>query len=143
MCLQLYIASPRPFVGAPPSPLQIAIADPATTRALRGTFANGHVARVTVDGCSCAFPSVASDGPVEYFDGLLGDATQRAVAASHTQALLQLVERSIAPGEHAEVFPVWIGHEAEGVKGSIDTSLAAIDPESFCFAESHLYRMRA
>lgn len=143
MCLLLYVASPRPFVGAPPSPLQIAVADPESIAPLRSTFTNAHVALVTVDGCSCAFPSVVSDGPVEYFDGLLGDATERAVAASHTQALLQLVERSIAPGEHAEVLPMWIGHEPEGVKGSIDTSLAAIDPESFCFAESHLYRMRA
>lgn len=141
MCLHLYLASPRPLVGAPPSPLQISLAAPAAAARLRGTFSQPHLSLVTVDGCSCAFPSIAG-GPTEYFDGLLGDDAERALGAACVRALLDLAGRALAHGDAVELLPVWIGQEADGVRGRVEAGIDSVDPERFCFAESHLYVLR-
>ena len=143
MCLLLYVASPRPLAGTPPSPLQIQLVAPCAAVSLRAVLSQPHLSLVTVDGCSCAFPSRDEPGPVEPFDGMLGDDAQRALGAAHVRALLELVDRAVEPGEHVELFPAWVGDEAAGARGHVETTLAAIDPEHFCFAESHHYVFRA
>jgi hypothetical protein len=143
MCLMLYLATPRPLAGAPPSPLQLHLVSAETSEQLRGVVTLPHVCRVTNGSCSCSFPSSMEPGPIEYRDDLLDGDTERALAAAHVRALLQVIERSIAPDEHVELFPVWNGDEAAGSRGRIETSTAAIDPERFCFAEAHLYVLRS
>lgn len=142
MCLMLYLASPRPLVGAPPSPLQISLAAPKVVHDLRRTLSQPHVALVAVDGCSCAFPSCSGE-PGEHCAGLLGDEAQRALDAAHVRALLELVARVQLPGDIVELFPVWCGEEHAGARGHVETSTSAIDAERFGFAESHLYVLRS
>jgi hypothetical protein len=143
MCLMLYVATARPFAGTPPSPLQIALAEPAAARRLRATVSLPHLALVTSDGCSCAFPAVLAGAPAVVVDGPAGAGAARSLAIASLRALVELVERCLGPGEVAEVFPVQAGAEAEPARGRIEAALAAVDPERFVLVESHLHVLRA
>lgn len=142
MCLMLYLATPRPLAGAPPHPLEVSLVESSAAKRLREAIAQPNVTLVTVEGCSCAFPSLV-DGPAEYFDGLLGDPLEHAQGAACVRGLLELVARATQPGEVAELFAVWIGEEAAAPKGRVATSLDAVDPERFWFVENHVYELRA
>lgn len=142
MCLMLYLATPRPLAGAPPHPLVIALVAPETAARLRSSMTLPHLAIVTFDGCSCAFPSLVQDAD-DCFDGLLGDPVEHARGAACLRALLELVDRSIAPGESVELLPTSAGREGDPPRSRIETATAAIDPERFWFTESHVYAVRA
>jgi hypothetical protein len=92
-------------------------------------------------GCSCGFPSVIAEQPVEYFDGMFGDDEDREVDLSSVRSLLALIQEHVAAAGEVQLYPVWDGEEDEPPKGTIYLRLDALQPETFFFTQHFLYRI--
>jgi hypothetical protein len=94
-------------------------------------------------GCSCGFPSVVAEEPVEYDDGLFADKAEeeRSLDLASVRALLDLIARCLAESGPLELYPVWNGNELDPPKGEVDCRLAELNPERFLFTEQFLYRI--
>ena len=90
-------------------------------------------------GCSCGFPSVIAEAPVEYFDGMLLAADDRQADLKSVRALIDLLQRAAKETESIELYPVWDGEEHLAPKGRITVPLGSLDPERFFFNERFLY----
>ena len=94
-------------------------------------------------GCSCGFPSIAAEQPVEYFDGMFGDTEGREADIESLRALLDIVKEQVAASGSAEIYPVWQGEEELAPKGAITLSIGQLDAQRFFFIERFLYRIVA
>lgn len=92
-------------------------------------------------GCSCGFPSIVAEQPVEYFDGIFLDGDARASDVRSLRALLEIVKEHAAAAGSAELYPVWQGEETKAPKGTITVAANQLDPERFFFIERFLYRV--
>lgn len=93
-------------------------------------------------GCSCGFPSVNAEGPVEYYDGMPLDSDERAADLRSIQALIGLIRRTLAVSDRVELYPVADGSEAAAPKGVIDWPLDSIQAERFFFNEQFMHVVR-
>jgi hypothetical protein len=91
--------------------------------------------------CSCGFPSVIADEPVEYFEGIFSDSEHRAADLRSLQALITLVREQVAAGGSVELYPVSDGDEGRPPKGTLDVTIEALQPDTFFFNERFLYRV--
>ena len=92
-------------------------------------------------GCSCGFPSVMAETPVEYFDGMFHDDENREADLRSLQSLLILVREHVAAAGEVQLYPVWDGEEGSPPKGTINLGLDALNPETFFLNEQFLYRV--
>lgn len=93
-------------------------------------------------GCSCGFPSVVADEPIEYYDGFFDETDHdRAKDLASVRALFALIDDALSQSGLIELFAVWAGDESEPPAGVIQTSRARLDPEKFFFVEHFLYRV--
>lgn len=92
-------------------------------------------------GCSCGFPSVIAEEPVEYFEGMvLGDQDREAELGS-VRSLLRYMKNQLAAADHVELYPVWEGEEGQPPKGVINIRVETVVPETFFFNQRFLYRV--
>ena len=111
---------------------------------VRQAFSLPHVRFIGAHtGCSCGFPSVMADEPVEYYAGMLDQADNRAADLRSVRALLDLLRRLAGGGARLELLPVADGEEHRPPKGTIDLRLAEADAERFFLTERFLHRVRA
>ena len=96
-------------------------------------------------GCSCGFPSVMAEGPVTYFEGMFDDEDEeeRLKNLASVSALLELIRSYLTNASAVELFPVWVGDEAEGPHGTIELQLEQLEARTFFFNERYLYRIKA
>lgn len=144
MCLMLYLAANAevPIVALPHLCIEHFEAGQNAVRrwfslpVLR--FVGAHT------GCSCGFPSVAAEQPVEYYDGVFDDAGEdRAADLASVRALFETIGRSLAEGGAVELLAVWVGDEAEPPRGTINLRFAEMEAEKFFFTERFLYKITA
>lgn len=90
-------------------------------------------------GCSCGFPSVISDSPIEYYEGMPLQSDDRAADLRSVRALIELLGRISAASSPVELYPLADGDEAKPPKGVIELRLAEIDPERFFFNERFMH----
>jgi len=93
-------------------------------------------------GCSCGFPSVIAEEPIEYYDGIFDTTEDRPADLASTRALVALIRQHVNDGAEVELYPVGAGDEGRSPKGTVQLSIDAIDPETFLFTEQFLYRVR-
>jgi hypothetical protein len=94
-------------------------------------------------GCSCGFPSVIAEVPIEYYDGMPLDSDDREADLKSVRALLALIDRSSAKGHAVELYPVADGDELKPPKGVIEWRLDTLDPQRFFLNEGFLHIIRA
>jgi hypothetical protein len=140
MCLMLYVAT-RDELPLRSSP-ELSVEDVAPHRtAVRQWFSLPVVRFVGAHTrCSCGFPSVIADVPIEYFDGMLDDAPDREADLRSVDALLALVREHAAGGE-VQLYAVGDGDEGSPPKGVINVGLGSLQPRTFFFNEQFLYRV--
>jgi hypothetical protein len=92
-------------------------------------------------GCSCGFPSVVAEEPIEYYDGFFDETEDREKDLASVRALFALMDDVLSRSEMIELFPLWAGDEAEPPDGVIQTSRSELDPERFFFMEHFLYQV--
>jgi len=92
-------------------------------------------------GCSCGFPSVVAETPLEYFDGMFDDAENREADLRSLRLLLDVVRRHVEAAGVVELYPVWNLEEGTPPIGLIELRLDALDPETFFFHEQFVHRV--
>ena len=117
MCLMLYLATEREQPTFESNDLNIEPVE-AKRSAVSRMFALPFVRFVGAHtGCSCGFPSVVAEEPLEYFDGMFLDSERRIPDLESLRALLEIVKEHVAAAGSAELYAVWEGEETKTPKG--------------------------
>ena len=139
MCLMLYMATSTdlPLRTSP----EITIEEVESSReAVLQSFRLPVVRFIGAHtGCSCGFPSVRAETPVDYFEGVFRDAQHRELDLQSVRALLNLVREHVLDSGEIQLYPVWDGDEGLRPKGTIDLRLGALKPETFLLNQQFLY----
>jgi hypothetical protein len=93
-------------------------------------------------GCSCGFPHVVAEEPIDYWDGMF-DGQDRDADLESVDSLLRLVREHVSATGEVQLYPVWDGEEGEPPKGVINVGLGALNREKFFFDEQFFYRVTA
>jgi len=94
-------------------------------------------------GCSCGFPSVIAEQPIEHFEGMPLGGDDREADLKSVRSLLALIRDHIGGAGQVELYPVADGDEGQPPKGTIEMEVDAWTPETFFFNERFFYRVRA
>jgi hypothetical protein len=141
MCLMLYFATSndQPLRSSP----ELSVEHVETTReSVRQWFSLPTVRFIGAHtGCSCGFPSVIAEEPVEYFEGMFGDDEDREADLRSVQALLAMIREHVVTFGEVQLYPVWDGEEDRSPKGTINVRLDALDPDRFFFNQQFFYRV--
>jgi len=92
-------------------------------------------------GCSCGFPNVNAEEPIEYWEGIFDLYDSRDADLRSVQELLSIVREHVARFGGVELYPVWDGNEHLPPKGQVEVSADALNPETFLFTEQFFYRV--
>jgi hypothetical protein len=142
MCLMLYMATQgeQPLRSAP----ELSVEEVERSReAVRQWLSLPTVRFIGAHtGCSCGFPSVTAEEPIEYWEGMFHNDENRQADLISLRSLLTLVREHVAAAGEVELYGVWNGEEGSPPKGTIDLELDALNPETFFFNEQFLYRVR-
>jgi len=141
VCLMLYLAaaSDVPMIDTPQLTVEEVEAERSVVRQWLSLPAVRFVGAHT--GCSCGFPSVAAETPVEYHEGMFDSAEDRTDDLASVRALLDLVATTLVSNPTVELLAVWAGDEWEPPVGTIDVQFREIEAEKFFFTEHFLYRI--
>ena len=142
MCLMLYVATADELPLASSRDLTIEAVDDER-RTVTQWFSYPNVRFVgAYTGCSCGFPSVIAESPIDYFEGMwVGDGPSEDALRS-VRALLDLLHQVIERSGSVELYPVWDGEQSEPPKGVIDWQVGALIPEQLFFNERFVHIIR-
>jgi hypothetical protein len=142
MCLMLYMAT-RGDVPVRSSPeLSVEEVEPSR-EAVREWFSLPVVRFIGAHtGCSCGFPHVVAEEPIEYWDGMF-DGQDRDADLESVDSLLGLVREHVRATGEVQLYPVWDGEEGSAPKGVINLGLGALNREQFFFNEQFFYHVTA
>ena len=92
-------------------------------------------------GCSCGFPHIVAEEPIEYFEGMFEDNDDRRADLRSLALLLPLVREHVLTSGEVEMYPVWDLEEHEQPTRTIEVPLASLQLETFYFYERFLLRV--
>jgi hypothetical protein len=142
MCLMLYIgtADELPLASSPDLSIE-EVDEPRQT--ITQWFSHSNVRFVGAHTrCSCGFPSVIAESPIDYFEGMWVDHDDREDDLRSVGALLDLLRQVVERSSSVELYPVWDGDQSEPPKGVIDWQVGALVPERFFFNERFMHVVR-
>jgi hypothetical protein len=139
MCLMLYIGTACELpLGSTPD-LRVESVD-ASRAVVTRWFSHPAVRFVGAHtGCSCGFPSVIADTPLEFYEGMPLDSDTRAADLRSVAALLDLLRVAGTATDRIELYPVADGEESHPPRGRIDWQLEALAPDRFFFNERFMH----
>jgi hypothetical protein len=142
MCLMLYLGTNGnlPLRTAP----DLAVEEVETSRAAVHRWFSLPTVRFigAHTGCSCGFPYVVAEEPVDYWDGLFEPGDSRDADLRSLQALLTIVREHVSDFGAVELYPVWDGNEHMPPKGTVEVPVNSLDLETFLFTEQFFYRVK-
>ena len=139
MCLMLYIATADELPLASSRDLKIERVEPAR-QGVSQWFSQPVIRFVGAHtGCSCGFPSVMCESPLEYYEGMPLQSDDREADLRSVRALIALLDQSTATAGRAELYPVADGDESKPPKGVVDWRLSALNPERLFFNERFMH----
>ena len=139
----LYIGTREALPLVSSADLRIEAVAPAREGVMRW-FSNPEVRFVGAHtGCSCGFPSVIAESPVEYYEGMSLDSD-----ASHSRSPQRASSDRIASETATrtaciELYPVADGDEPTAPKGVLEWELGALDAERLFFDEGFRHIVRS
>jgi hypothetical protein len=142
MCLMLYLATSddQPLRSSPE--LRVEEVE-ASRESVRQWFSLPTVRFIGAHtGCSCGFPHVIAEEPIEYWGGMF-DGQHREADLKSVESLLALVREHVTATGEVQLYPVWDGEEGKPPKGVINLGVGALDRERFFFNEQFFYRVTA
>jgi hypothetical protein len=142
MCLMLYMATQGDVPVRSSPELSVEEVEPSR-EAVREWFSLPVVRFIGAHtGCSCGFPHVVAEEPIDYWDGMF-DGQDRDADLESVDSLLRLVREHVSATGEVQLYPVWDGEEGEPPKGVINVGLGALNREKFFFDEQFFYRVTA
>ena len=142
MCLMLYIGTAGELPLASSPDLAIEAVD-AARHDVTQWFSRPAVRFVGAHtGCSCGFPSVMAESPIEFYEGMPLQSDDRAADLRSVRALLEVVGQVVTGSETVELYPVADGDQSMAPKGVIEWRLRALDPERLFFNERFMHVVR-
>ena len=139
MCMMLYIGTREDLPLRATADLRI---EEVTAEAVRQLFSLPHVHFIGAHtGCSCGFPSVTADVPIEFYPGMLDDNPEREADLRSVAALLGLIAEQTSQGDEVQLYPVWNGEEGQPPKGTIELAPERLAANQFFFNERFFYRI--
>ena len=139
MCLMLYIATAEELPLASSAHLTVESVD-AARQDVKQWFSDPAVRFVGAHtGCSCGFPSVIAESPIEYYEGMSLHSDDRVADLRSVRALIELVGQVLARSERVELYPVADGDESKAPKGVIEWQVRSLDPERLFFNEGFMH----
>jgi hypothetical protein len=139
MCLMLYLGTPTLLTLQTGADLRVEPVEEGR-KAVRQWFSLPHVHFIGAHtGCSCGFPHVVAETPVDWFEGMLGDDAERLDDLRSVRALIALVIPFLQVDGRIELYPVWNGEEAHAPKGTIQFTLESLVAERFFFNERFMH----
>lgn len=142
MCLMLYIATESNIPVRSSTEMSVEEVEPSR-EAVRQWFSLSVVRFIGAHtGCSCGFPHVVAEEPIEYWDGMF-DGRDRDDDLRSVDSLLDLIREHVRATGEAQLYPVWDGEEGSAPKGVINLGLGALSREKFFFTEQFFYRVTA
>ena len=141
MCMMLYLATAGdvPVLSSPA--LRVEHVEPSRDAVCRWfslptvRFVGAHT------GCSCGFPSVIAEEPIEYFAGMSLASDDRDADLRSVRSLLALLRGHVAADGRVELYPIADGDEDKAPKGTIELRLDALSPDTFFFNERFMHRV--
>ena len=142
MCLMLYMATQGELPVHSSPELSVEEVEPSR-EAVRQWFSLPVVRFIGAHtGCTCGFPHVVAEEPIEYWDGIF-DGQDREADLKSVELLLALVREHVTATGEVQLYPVWDGEEGCPPKGEINLGLGALNREKFFFNEQFYYRVTA
>ncbi len=142
MCLMLYVGTAEDLPMASSADLKVEDID-NDSRLVAQWFSHPAVKLVCAHGsCSCGFPSVSATSPIEHYEGMPLDSSDREADLRSVRALLELLEQTVAGSSGVELYPVWNGEESLPPKGVIEWRFADLRAEHFFFNERFMHIVR-
>jgi hypothetical protein len=93
-------------------------------------------------GCSCGFPSVSADKPVEYRDGMFKANPNHADDLKSVDKLVELLHEIKPKNVTIKLYPVWFDELGREPKGIIPLYLKNINTSRFFFNERFMYVLK-
>jgi hypothetical protein len=91
-------------------------------------------------GCSCGFPSIIAESPLEYYEGMPLQSDDRVADLRSVRALITVFGQAMTAGsERVELYPVADGEESKAPKGVLEWQLGSLDPERLFFHEGFMH----
>lgn len=141
-CLMLYLATSddQPLRSSP----ELSVEEVEASReSVRQWFSLPTVRFIGAHtGCSCGFPHVVAEEPIEYWEGMF-DGHDRDGDLTSVDSLLDLIREHVRSTGEVQLYPVWDGEEGKPPKGIINLGLGALHRERFFFNEQFFYRVTA
>lgn len=94
-------------------------------------------------GCSCGFPSVRAEDPIEYYEGMLEDRAEPMSDRASVRELLALLGQVLSEEGTCLLYPVWNGDESVSPKGVIHRQLSQLSEETFVLTELFVYQIHS
>jgi hypothetical protein len=142
MCLMLYMATEGdiPVRSSP----EMSVEEVESSReSVRQWFSLPVVRFIGArTGCSCGFPHVIAEEPIEYWEGMF-EGQDREADLKSVESLLALVREHVTGTGEVQLYPGWDGEEGKPPKGVITLGVGALHRESFFFNEQFFYRVTA
>ena len=109
MCLMLYLGTRGDL--ALRADLDLTVEEVETSgEAVRQWFSLSTVRFIGAHtGCSCGFPYVVAEEPIEYWDGLFEPGDERGADLRSVQALVTIVRDHVSRFGEVELYPVGMG----------------------------------
>jgi hypothetical protein len=139
MCLMLYIGTAEELSLRSAADLRIESVD-AARRDVTQWFSYPSVRFVGAHtGCSCGFPSVIAESPIEYYEGMPLESDDRVADLRSVRALIELLRQVVSRSDGVELYPVADGEELKAPKGVIEWELDSLAPERLFFNEQFMH----
>ena len=139
MCMMLYIGTRQDLPLLATADLRI---EEVGVKAVLQWFSLPHIHFIGAHtGCSCGFPSVTADVPIEFYPGMLDDSPEREADLRSVGALLELIAEQTSQGDEVQLYPVWNGEEGAPPKGTIELAPDRLVTGEFFFNERFFYRV--
>ena len=141
MCLALYLGTNCDLALREGPSLSVRPVSEDATEVL-SVFKTRHVYYLGAHtGCSCGFPSVIAEGPIEYYDGMFEDDDDRSSDLTSVHELLVLLDEILGKDGKCTLYPVWSGNESEDPKGDIALHRDQLSETTFVLTEQFLYQI--
>lgn len=142
MCMMLYLGTRLDVPVGAAADLRIEEVSSAR-EAVRRWFSLPYVHFIGAHThCSCGFPSVTAEVPIEFVPGMFDDHPARAADLRSVAALLGLMSAHVSGDDEVQLYPVWDGEEGEPPKGTIELTAEDLEADRFFLNERFFHRIR-